>query len=115
MENELIFNVKDIFKKYLNNKGKIAYNIPEYQRGYKWDKDNVQILLDDFLKFHKVYSKSDNKEQFYCLQNITLCINTQNTDVFNVVDGQQRLTTLMILLSYLQETDLVRNSLKYSI
>ena len=42
---------------------------------------------------------------FYCLQNITLVENEDGN--YNVVDGQQRLTTLALLLSHLNESELV--------
>ena len=74
-------------------------------------------LLNDIEKFRQ---ETGNAEAtFYCLQNITLVKNT-NANCFHVVDGQQRLTTLLILLSFLQhETDstplLLENKLQYSI
>lgn len=102
---DLLFSVKSLFSDYLAG-GKIFY-IPEYQRGYKWTKSNVQVLLDDLKKFEE--SKPSN-EQFYCLQNITIVPDSDNPKQLNVVDGQQRLTTLYILLSYLK----TREGKKYS-
>ncbi len=113
--NELIFSVYDVFSTKENSnflKMNEIFNIPEYQRGYKWDSENVKTLLDDLRNFHDKYIESNNKAMFYCLQNITL-IKTQNG--YNIVDGQQRLTTLLILLSFLNESDILLNKIKYSV
>ncbi len=106
-ENKLLYTVKDIFSEYLHKEKKSFFNIPEYQRGYKWNSENVKILLDDLLEFQKS-NKSNNS--FYCLQNITLVPfkyerDNRVIDCYNVVDGQQRLTTLYILLSYLRKKE----------
>lgn len=96
MEEKLLYTVKEVFDSFLKNNNKICYNIPEYQRGYKWNADNVVALLDDLLAFQK----SSPTNSFYCLQNITI---VPDGDHYNVVDGQQRLTTLYILLSFLKK------------
>lgn len=113
---KLIYNVRQIFGEYLTSE-KAFYNIPEYQRGYKWTAANVIQLLEDLKNF----KKSDN-DQFYCLQNITITKQKLNESAYmNVIDGQQRLTTLFILISYLQRNmkDKIispsANILKYSI
>ena len=114
---KLIYNVRQIFGEYLTSKGCSFYNIPEYQRGYKWTAANVIQLLEDLKNF----KKSDN-DQFYCIQNITITKQKHKDSwCMNVIDGQQRLTTLFILLSYLQRNmkDKIispsANILKYSI
>ena len=106
---ELLYSVKESFKILLNNDF-LYYNIPDYQRGYKWGKDNVEKLLDDIDNFKK--DKNDNK--FYCMQTLTI-VEDKEKECFNVVDGQQRLTTLVVLLSYLKQNDLVKEKLMYSI
>ncbi len=75
--------------------------IPSYQRGYRWKKRQVLDLLEDILEFQK---KDKEKGEFYCLQPIVV---TRTNDSWEVIDGQQRLTTLYIILSYLE--DAVRN------
>ena len=114
---KLIYNVRQIFGEYLTSKGCSFYNIPEYQRGYKWTAANVIQLLEDLKNF----KKCDN-DQFYCIQNITITKQKHKDSwCMNVIDGQQRLTTLFILLSYLQRNmkDKIispsANILKYSI
>ncbi len=66
------------------------FHIPNYQRGYRWTKDEVQALLDDLYAF---CSEVDN---VYCLQPLVLEKRKDGKTV--VVDGQQRLTTLAIIL-----------------
>lgn len=102
---DIIKSVKSIFK--------MNYNIPEYQRGYKWGIEQVLKLLKDIDGFNE----ENNKDKFYCLQNITI---VKKNDYYDVIDGQQRLTTLFIILSYLQkyykdEEIQLKNRLKYSI
>lgn len=114
---DLIYSVRRIFGEYLISKGCSYYNIPEYQRGYKWTAANVIQLLEDLKNFRKA-----DKDQFYCIQNITITKSMHNGSwCMNVIDGQQRLTTLFILISYLQRNmkdkviDVSADILKYSI
>ena len=73
------------------------FNIPHYQRGYRWEKQEVTELLDDLWNFCKDRESGD----FYCLQPIVLQKNMKGG--FDVLDGQQRLTTLYLLLVYLED------------
>jgi len=74
--------------------------IPAYQRGYRWKPLQVTQLLDDIWEFIQ-NSEGGKKEAFYCLQ--PLVIRQLDDGRCEVVDGQQRLTTIYILLTYLQE------------
>lgn len=74
--------------------------IPSYQRGYRWGKDEVLALLNDLLEF---LIFSENKKEKYCLQPIV--VKELPYGKYEVLDGQQRLTTLFILLSYLRQSD----------
>lgn len=113
----LTHSVKELFENYLQENNVLYYNIPDYQRGYKWTAKNVEELLNDIHAFCQSVANSENCDKFYCLQNITICSSqdSQGNRVYNVVDGQQRLTTLTILLSYLEVSALVQNKIKYSI
>lgn len=107
-ETDIIYSVKDIFE---HERFKdMTYCIPDYQRGYKWTSENVRLLLKDIGDFKPI-----RKEEFYCLQNITIIRIPKEDNHFNVIDGQQRLTTLFILLCFLGETSLVSGKVNYEI
>jgi uncharacterized protein with ParB-like and HNH nuclease domain len=95
---DLLKNVRTVFSEAINN-GK-QFVVPSYQRGYKWNRENVFKLLDDLKNFEK--SNWDKLNSFYCIQNITI-VPLEDKTGWNVVDGQQRLTTIFILLSYLRK------------
>lgn len=84
-------SVRDIIDK------KINFNVPAYQRGYRWDKINVTDLLDDLLEF----MQDGSSGKFYCLQ--PLVVKKIGANQYNVIDGQQRLTTIFIILKYLEK------------
>lgn len=65
------------------------FYIPSYQRGYRWGEDEVIRLLDD------VYNNGTNN---YCLQPIVV---RRADDRFELIDGQQRLTTLYLIYRYM--------------
>ena len=113
MYNDLVQNIVDIF----GNK-QIYYNIPDYQRGYEWRDHDVYLLLNDLKKFARQLSGKyeDGKDKFYSLQHITILKKGMdgNKTYYNVVDGQQRLTTMAIILSYFGKGDLVKNKFQYS-
>jgi uncharacterized protein with ParB-like and HNH nuclease domain len=106
----LLYTVEELFgnnaESYLTKNKKDFYNVPVYQRGYKWKPEQVTKLLDDVNNF----VPEDNK--FYCLQNITL-VPSKTSSVFNVVDGQQRLTSLVLLLSYLNQKELAKGKVRF--
>lgn len=67
-----------------------CFHIPYYQRKYAWDKENCEELFNDILPVAK-----GNRESHF-LSNITLAPLTEEN--YYVVDGQQRLTTMSLLL-----------------
>lgn len=73
-----------------------TYIIPDFQRPYSWEIEPCDKLWDDFLTFY--YSK-DSKEDRYFLGNIVIHPNGDSSYV--VIDGQQRLTTLLLLIKNL--------------
>lgn len=73
-----------------------TFFIPKYQRGYRWQCINVKDLLNDLFDF------INSKRKVYSMQ--PLVVKSHNGH-WNVVDGQQRLTTIAILLNYLVPTD----------
>lgn len=70
----------------------INFYIPSYQRGYRWKSRQVSQLIDDIDSFSPTESTP-----FYFLQALAVAKDIENNRV-NVVDGQQRLTTLKLIL-----------------
>lgn len=82
---------------------KHSFYIPSYQRGYRWDKKQVEDLCKDISDFAKEAKRGD----FYCLQPIVVkekqWRNGNDINGWEVIDGQQRLTTMLLYLSFLRE------------
>ena len=81
----------------------LNFYIPEYQRGYRWTKHNVTQLLDDIWE----YRKKGTAHSFYCLQPVVVKeTNWKDADGkevkgYELIDGQQRLTTLHRIITFL--------------
>ncbi len=78
--------------------------IPSYQRGYRWESKQVKTLLED-IRY------SDGKP--YCLQPVVVRRRVDNK--YELIDGQQRLTTIYILLKYIKDKFKSGINIKYSI
>lgn len=74
----------------------IRYEIPAYQRPYSWEKGNVEQLLDDVWEAYVA-----NDEEYFIGSLIT--IEREKGRLYDVVDGQQRLTTLNLIFSRLRD------------
>ncbi len=83
MANQIILDKRPV--------GKITgdFKIPSYQRGYRWTENEVRRLLEDIWV---------NGSAPYCLQPIVLC---NHDGEYEVIDGQQRLTTIYLIYVYL--------------
>ena len=68
-----------------------AFYVPSYQRGYRWGEDEVNRLLDDVFQ---------NGQKNYCLQPVVV---RKKDDSFELVDGQQRLTTIYLIYKYMSD------------
>ena len=77
-------------KKILVNDEKFN-QIPDYQRPYSWDKDNLADLIEDLIN-----SYISNKEETYFCGSLVL-VKDDNSERFDIIDGQQRTTTFTIL------------------
>lgn len=100
------------FSDFLNANGpESLFYIPAYQRGYRWQPKQVKELLDDLYSFA---CKKKNDGEFYCLQPLIVKRITSHpdlpdalkgiadkADIWEVIDGQQRLTTLRVIYRYL--------------
>lgn len=80
----------------------MSFSIPDYQRGYRWEKEQVEDLLKDIQAF---IDKKPPEKEVYLLQPIVLSARGDKcSKEFSVVDGQQRLTTVYLLLRYLNSS-----------
>jgi len=74
--------------------------VPSYQRGYRWTPDQVNELLNDVDEF-LAQPVNGPVPSFYCLQPIVVRVRPDGK--CEVVDGQQRLTTIFLILRYLDD------------
>ncbi len=77
-----------------------CYQIPDYQRPYQWTEKNCKKLLDDLLSSYECYKESD----YFCGSLVLIAIGTDsatNAKTYDVVDGQQRLSTFILLAKVL--------------
>lgn len=72
------------------------FKVPDYQRPYSWTTDQAGELLDDLVAAYK------DDEESYFLGSIVL-IKSETAPEADVIDGQQRLTTLTLLLCLLRD------------
>lgn len=86
----------------INQLREYEFLIPSYQRGYRWTKTEVTELLNDIDSFipKQIDQLSDDKT-WYCLQPIV--VKLIEDKLFEVIDGQQRLTTIYLILYYLNQ------------
>lgn len=66
------------------------FYLPDYQRGYRWGKDEISLLLRDIKK---------NGANPYCLQPVVV---KKVGDRYELIDGQQRLTTIFLIYKYME-------------
>ncbi len=99
METESDSNAKKLTTKTVGEivRDKMKFFIPSYQRGYRWEEPQVTALLNDLKEFEE---KSQNGH-FYCLQPLVVLKKGEKGDEWEVVDGQQRLTTIFLILRQL--------------
>lgn len=88
MENYVILEAKPI----KDIRGK--FYIPAYQRGYRWERTQVKTLLNDLYQC----MEANEQKKDYCLQPVV--VQKKGKLQYDLIDGQQRLTTIYILLRY---------------
>ena len=88
-------NVENLQLKKIGELRDICFQIPEYQRGYRWGEQQVSQMLKDFSSAIIDNQKSRKEPVSYYLQPIVLRSSGDST--YELIDGQQRLTTLWIL------------------
>lgn len=88
--------VKDIFN---SEKGK--YKIPIYQRNYAWKEPQIRQLIQDIYDYYlKDNRENENEIKKYYIGTLVVRPDKEK-NTFEVIDGQQRLTTLSMLVAYL--------------
>lgn len=92
------FSVLDVFRG-------TEYRVPIYQRNYAWTKDEIEQLLNDINDIDIAF---DGK---YYLG--SLIVNQLGANYYDVIDGQQRLTTLFLMLSFLNNPSVNKKSLSF--
>lgn len=92
-------NVSDIF-------GKSQYIVPIYQRNYAWGQEQIECLIEDIVDFNQ----TEEVEEYF-LGN--LIVDKTAHHQYSVIDGQQRLTTLFLLLNYLKFPSVNADSLVF--
>ncbi|WP_050579237.1 DUF262 domain-containing protein [Helicobacter pylori] len=90
------YKLKDILATELDS----YYQIPNYQRPYQWTKENCEKLLDDLFSSYEYYKEND----YFCgsLVLIVTCTDpATKAKTYDIVDGQQRLSTFILLAKVL--------------
>lgn len=90
-------------KKVIREIFNMWYCIPDYQRAYVWDTDQVRDLLDDTISAYR-----ENKEAQYFLGSMVLKINEKfennvSYTEYELLDGQQRITTVFLILACMRD------------
>lgn len=80
----------------------VTFIIPYLQRAYKWKEKQAKQMLEDFSEFLK------QEKTYYCMQ--PLAVVKIGDNKYELLDGQQRLTTLLILWRILFEDDKEKNT-----
>lgn len=97
---EITSLMKDI-KGILDNKNQFV--IPDFQRSFVWTAENIDTLFTDFDEDTNSYTDNLDTLPGYLLGNIVLISNESNPTRFDVIDGQQRLTTLTLIFCALNK------------
>ena len=89
----------------------LTFEIPAYQRGFRWRWQQIRELIDDLYEFcsgRKKKAEKPQNEKIYCLQTITIIKTDKKDDngnpIYEVVDGQQRLTAIWMLVVAFRST-----------
>jgi hypothetical protein len=85
--------------KTINELQQFNFYIPSYQRGYRWSINEVKDLLNDISDFTPRVIEDSDEKTWYCLQPIV--VKKKENEQYEVIDGQQRLTTIYLILHYI--------------
>lgn len=87
--------------KTINEFQEYRFYIPAYQRGYRWSEKEVVDLLTDISEFKPREVEDTDEKTWYCLQPIV--VKKRTDEQYEVIDGQQRLTTIYLILHFLNQ------------
>lgn len=87
--------------KKINELQEYKFYIPAYQRGYRWSEKEVVDLLTDISEFKPREVANTDEKTWYCLQPIV--VKKRDDEQYEVIDGQQRLTTIYLILHFLNQ------------
>ena len=90
--------------------GKNQYIIPDYQRAYSWEESECKELFNDLKNAYFANAKDG-----YFLGNIVIARSLEDRNRLEIIDGQQRLTTLTLLIKVLLKFDETSNDLQNAI
>lgn len=85
-----------------------TFYVPNYQRGYRWSEPQVEALLND------IWDSFLRENKKYCLQPVV--VRKRGDNIYELIDGQQRFTTILILLNFIKRQNLpieIEYSLEY--
>lgn len=100
-------SIKEI---YYEGQTQNIYQVPIYQRNYAWEDTEINALVKDVFDSYEKSKKAPEKDSVYYIG--TLVTYKRNDNNFEVIDGQQRLTTIYLILKALEENP--KNKLTYS-
>ncbi len=83
----------------INKLLKMELDIPDYQRPYKWSVQNIEDLLNDITN---AISDSERFRAGFKYRIGTIIVHKNERDIYDVVDGQQRIISLTLLKQYLE-------------
>ena len=98
-----MINIDPKFLTFAQLLEKRLFRIPQYQRAYSWRGGQRQDMFDDILQLKKKPDSSHFMATVVGLRSHKVEIGTDEYDVIDIVDGQQRLTTLVILLKVIEQ------------
>lgn len=89
------YNIRELFS--ADN-----YVIPIYQRNYEWGKSQITQLIQDIADYALKYAEMRDKPKYYIGSLVTYERKIENSITYETIDGQQRLTILILLLNVIK-------------
>ena len=97
-----MINVQPKFLTFAQLLERRLFRIPHYQRAYSWGREERQDMFNDIRQLQQKPETSHFMATVVGLNRAIVEIGTDQYDIIDIVDGQQRLTTLVILLKVVE-------------